>query len=243
MRISLLRTAAAAAMFLAGEGATAAPSAPDALTAQLAPKLTTVLGAGAVEKVMRSEHAGLYEVLTPRGIVYTDKTASFVIFGPMVETGTRVNLTEKRVEEFSKFAFRDLPLKDAIKTVKGDGSRVIATFEDPNCGFCKKLMHEIAKIDNVTVYTFLVPILGPDSANKATAIWCAKDQSVAWTGFMSGTASLPAAPTTACDTPLERNTAMQLKLRINGTPALLFADDTKTAGYITAAAIESKLKK
>lgn len=240
MCISLLRTAAVAAMFLAGGTAAAAP---DALTAQLAPKLEPILGAGMVEKVMRSDHAGLYEVLTPRGIVYTDKTGSFVSFGPIVDTTTRVNLTEKRVEEFSKFVFKDLPFKDAIKTVKGNGSRVIATFEDPNCSFCKKLMHEIANLDNVTVYTFLVPILGPDSAVKSTAIWCAKDPSAAWTGFMSGTSPLPAAPTTACDTPLKRNTAMQLKLRINGTPALLFDDDTKTPGYITAAAIEAKLKK
>jgi len=216
---------------------------PDVLTKQLAPKLEPLLGPKMVEKVMPSSHAGLYEVLTPRGIVYTDKTGSFVSFGPIVDTATKANLTEKRLQDFSKFVFKDLPFKDAIKTVKGDGSRVIATFEDPNCGFCRKLMTEVEKMNNVTIYTFLVPILGPDSAAKSTALWCAKDQSSAWTGFMSGKAPLPAAPTGHCDTPLERNTGLQEKLRITGTPAILFPDNTKTPGYVTADAIEAKFKK
>ena len=82
-------------------------------------------------------------------------------YGPIVDTATEVNLTEKRLQEFSKFVFKDLPFKDAIKMVKGDGSRVIATFEDPNCGFCRKQMTEVEKLDNVTIYTFLIPILGP----------------------------------------------------------------------------------
>lgn len=244
MRTSLLYSAAVAAMFF-GTVATAAPTPAslDALTQQLAPKLEPILGPKMVEKVMPSAHAGLYEVLTPRGIVYTDKTGSFVSFGPIVDTATNVNLTEKRLQDFSKFVFKDLPFKDAIKTVKGDGSRVIATFEDPNCGFCRKLMTEVEKLNNVTIYTFLVPILGPDSVVKSTALWCAKDQSSAWTGFMSGKASLPAAPTGHCDTPLERNTALQGKLRISGTPAILFPDNTKTPGYVTADVIEAKFKK
>jgi thiol:disulfide interchange protein DsbC len=244
MGISFLRNAAAAAIFI-GTGATAGtpPLSPEALAKQLAPKLELVLGPNTVEKVMLSAHAGLYEVLTSRGIVYTDKTASFVNFGPIVDTTTKVNLTEKRLQNFSKFIFKDLPFEDAIKTVKGDGSRVIATFEDPNCGFCRKLMSEVEKLDNITVYTFLIPILGADSTSKATAIWCTKDQSAAWTGFMTGKIPLPPLPSGPCSTPLDRNTALQRKLRITGTPAILFADDTKTPGYVSADAIEARLKK
>lgn len=247
MRMFLLRSAAAAAMFLGGTAvASSAPAmvvSPESLAKRLAAKLEPILGPNTVEKVMPSTHAGLYEVLTPRGIVYTDKVGSFVSFGPIVDTATKVNLTEKRLQDFSKFVFKDLPFQDAIKTVKGDGSRVIATFEDPNCGFCRKLMTEVEKMNNVTIYTFLVPILGPDSAVKATALWCAKDQSSAWTGFMTRNAPLPAAPVGHCETPLERNTALQGKLRITGTPAILFPDNSKTPGYVTADVIEAKFKK
>ena len=162
MRMPLFYSVSAVAMLI-GSVATVFPAhaAPGTLTQQLAAKLEPILGPKMVEKVMPSAYAGLYEVLTPRGIVYTDKTASFVSFGPIVDTATEVNLTEKRLQEFSKFVFKDLPFKDAIKMVKGDGSRVIATFEDPNCGFCRKQMTEVEKLDNVTIYTFLIPILGP----------------------------------------------------------------------------------
>ena len=239
MRLSLLRATAVASVFLA---ATASAAVPDAFTVLIAKKLAPVLGNVPVEKVMPTKYAGLYEVLTPNGIIYTDKTGSFVSFGPIVDTATQTNLTEKRLGDFSKFAFKDLPFKDAIKVGKGDGSRKLAVFEDPNCGYCKKLMQELAKVDNITVYTFLIPVLGPDSVTKSKALWCAKDQAKAWTGYMSGTAPLPASPTEQCDTPFERNAAMQRKLRITGTPALLFVNNTKVPGYITADAIEAKLK-
>lgn len=224
-------------------GAAHHASASDSLTAKLAPKLIPILGNVQVERIMPSKHEGLYEVLTPNGIVYTDKNGSFVNFGPIIDTATKQNLTAKRLDEFSKFVFKDLPFKDAIKTVKGDGSRVIATFEDPNCGFCKKLMQEFAKVDNVTIYTFLVPILGPDSATKSTAIWCSADPGKSWNGFMTGTAALPTAPAGQCDTPFARNDEMKRKLRITGTPTILFMDNSKEAGYMTAAALEAKLKK
>lgn len=213
-------------------------------SAQVVQNVVPLLNGLPVEKIMPSKHAGLYEILTPAGLFYTDKTGSFVIFGAtIVDTKTKTNLTEQRLNEFSKFEFSSLPLQDAIKTVKGDGSRIVATIEDPNCGFCKKLMQEVAKLDNVTIYTFLVPILGADSLVKSTAIWCAKDPSAAWTGFMSSTSPLPATPTTSCNTPFQRNSVLLRKLRISGTPVLLFADNTKTPGYIAAAAIEAKLKK
>ena len=211
---------------------------------RIAARLAPVLEGLAVEKITPTRHANLYEVLTPEGIFYTDKNGSFLIFGAaLVDTKTKVNLTEKRLNELSTFTFKDLPFQDAIKVVKGNGSRRMAVFEDPNCGYCKKLMQELVKIDNVTIYTFLIPVLGPDSVVKSKAVWCAKDQAKAWTGYMSGAAPLPASPTEQCETPFERNAVMQRKLRITGTPALLFDDNTKVPGFITAGAIEARLKK
>jgi thiol:disulfide interchange protein DsbC len=196
-----------------------------------------------IEKVLPSEHAGLYEILTPRGLFYTDKTGSFVLFGAvMVDSKTKVNLTDRRMDELTKFNFADFPLKDAIKTVKGNGSRVIVTFEDPNCGFCKKLMGEVSKLDNVTVYTYLIPILSPDSATKAKAIWCSPDRSKAWTDLMAKNIPLPAQVTSSCETPIERNLALARKLHITGTPAMFFKNAPKERGYAVAEQIEAKLK-
>lgn len=240
MRFIFTRSAIASILFATTSIAWAAP---DALTAQIAPKLSPVLGSVAVEKVTQSQHTGLYEVLTSNGIVYTDKTGTFVIFGPLIDTATKANLTKKRLDELSKFEFKALPFWDAIKTVKGDGSRIIVTFEDPNCGYCKKLMQELGKIDNVTIYTFLVPILGPDSLVKSTAIWCADDPSEAWNDFMSGAAALPSQSNAQCATPFARNESLQRKLRITGTPTILFRDNSKEPGYMTARDLEARLKK
>lgn len=240
MRPSHPRTAIAAILLSCTAAAWAKP---DALTAELSARLAPVLNNMPVEKVTPTTHAGLYEVLTPGGIIYTDKAGSFIVFGTMVDTATKTNLTKKRLDELSTFEFKELPLQDAIKTVKGDGSRVLATFEDPNCGYCKKLMQEFSKLDNVTIYTFLVPILGPDSTAKSTAIWCSENRAKAWTGFMSGTAAAPAQPTNSCNTPFARNETLRQKLRINGTPAILFKDNTKESGLIPATAIEARLKK
>jgi len=195
-----------------------------------------------IEKVVRSDRADLYEVITPRGIVYTDKNGSFALFnGAMIDTKTKENLTERRMDEQVKFDFSEFPLKDAIKTVRGNGARVMVTFEDPNCSFCKSLMREVNKIDNVTVYTFLIPILSPDSATKAKAIWCAADPSKTWNDYMGKNVPIPMQTSSSCETPLDRNVALSRKLRVMGTPVIYFKNAPKAKGLITADAIESKL--
>jgi thiol:disulfide interchange protein DsbC len=223
-----------ALFLLVSSTASAAPQA--SIKAAISPLIEGV----PIEKISPTSRAGLYEVITPKGILYTDKTGSFVIFGgTLVDSKTKTNITAQRMEELGKFKFSDLPLSDAIKTVRGDGSRVMATFEDPNCGYCKKLANEISKIDNITVYTFLIPILSPDSKEKSKAIWCASDQSGTWNNFMVN--NLPLPDKKDCSTPLDRNLALSQKLHINGTPAILFTNNTKSPGYIAAEQIELKL--
>ena len=68
--------------------------------------------------------------------------------------------------------------------MRGNGKRKVAVFEDPNCGYCKRFERDLQKVDNVTVYMFLYPILGPDSTDKSRNIWCAKDKAKAWLDLM-----------------------------------------------------------
>ena len=56
----------------------------------------------------------------------------------------------------------------------------VVVFSDFHCGYCKRLEKDIQQLKDVTVYTFLIPILGGDSPDKTRAIWCAKDGSSAW---------------------------------------------------------------
>ncbi|WP_423599131.1 DsbC family protein [Roseateles sp. MS654] len=94
-----------------------------------------------------------------------------------------MNLTEARIAKFPTLDFAALPLQDAIVTVRGRGARKFAVFADAECAFCKQLEGVLQERDDITVYTFLMPILGPGSVDKAKAIWCAQDRSGAWGGW------------------------------------------------------------
>lgn len=132
------------------------------------------------------------------------------------------------MNQLTAIAFKDLPLKDAVVTVRGNGSRKIAVFSDPNCGFCKRLERDLLKINDVTVYTFVVAMLGPDSQTKARNIWCSPKPAEAYNDWMLDGQN---PPTHSCDTAaLTRNLAFAQKHRINGTPTSFLGDGTRIAG-------------
>lgn len=198
------------------------------------------IGGPAVESVKLTEYGGLYEVVLKNGqLVYTDAKNSFIIDGNVIDTATRRDITQLRMNQLAAIDFSTLPLDHAVKVVKGKGTRVIATFEDPNCGYCKRLGKELEGMDDITVYTFLYPILSEDSKTKSDHIWCAKDQGKAWTDWVVG-GKTPAAAT--CDTDsIARNVELGQTLRISGTPTIFLADGTRIGGYVPRAELEKAL--
>ncbi|NVM77961.1 thiol:disulfide interchange protein DsbC [Duganella sp. SG902] len=196
-----------------------------------------------VDSVKETPYSGLYEVRIGSDILYTDKTATYLINGHIFNLTTGADLTRERIDEISKIKFSDLPLDKAIKTVKGDGSRVIAVFEDPNCGYCKRLRQTTLKeTDNVTIYTFMYNILSDDSFTKSKNIWCAADRSKAWDDWMVGGKAAPAAGA-SCVAPNDEVLALGRKLGVSGTPAIFFADGSRIPGAIDAKTLEAKLNK
>jgi thiol:disulfide interchange protein DsbC len=163
-----------------------------------------------------------------------------IFAGQLIDGTTMKNVTAERLQKLSAIDFSILPLEYAIKRVQGDGKRVFATFEDPNCGFCKKLAKEMVKLDNVTVYTFLMPILSQDSLDKSNRIWCSSDRVQAWNDWMvEGKAPEGKGD---CDTAAVRKAvAIGQQLKISGTPTLFFADGTRIPGAVPLAQIEQKL--
>ena len=193
-----------------------------------------------IDEVQKTAIPGLSEGRIGPDILYTDENGSYLIQGEILDTKTRVNLTEQRVAKLTAIDWKSLPLKDAIVWKQGTGERKLVVFADPNCGYCKKFERDLQEVKNVTVYTFLYPILGGDSPEKSKAIWCAKDNTKAWRDWMiKGT---PAENSPNCDaSALQRNYAFGKKHRINGTPGLVFEDGTQRAGALNAEAIEKML--
>jgi thiol:disulfide interchange protein DsbC len=202
------------------------------------------LGQGVkVESVKATPYSGLYEVRIGNEILYTDKTATYLFSGHIFNLTTSTDLTKERVDEISKIKFSDLPLDKAIKTVKGDGKRVIAVFEDPNCGYCKRFRQTTLKeTDNITVYTFMYNILAEDSFTKSKNIWCAPDRSKAWEDWMVSGKAAPVAAA-SCATPNDDVLALGHKMGVSGTPAIFFADGSRVPGAIDTKALEEKLTK
>ena len=195
-----------------------------------------------IDEVRKSEIGGLYEVRVDGSeIYYTDAKADFLIEGSLIDTRSKRNLTEERVEKLTAVKFDSLPLKDAFVVVRGNGERKLAVFEDPNCGYCKRFERDLQKVDNVTIYMFLYPILGADSVEKSKAIWCAKDRVAAWLDWMLRDQSATSAAAGCDATALSRNVELGRKHKINGTPTLLFTNGSRVPGAVDAKKVEQML--
>jgi thiol:disulfide interchange protein DsbC len=200
------------------------------------------LGEGAkVDAVTKTPYSGLFEVRVGNDIFYTDAAAKYVFVGRIMDAQTSRDFTRERVDELNKVKFSDLPLDLAMKKVKGNGKRVIVVFEDPNCGYCKRFHKTtLQEIDNVTVYTFLYNILAEDSGVKSRNVWCSADRNKAWTDLMVDGKS-PAPAPEACQAPNDKVLALGQKLNVTGTPTIIFADGSRTPGWIDAKTLEAKL--
>jgi len=192
-----------------------------------------------IDEVSKTPMNGLYEVRVGFDIFYTDEQGNYLLQGSLLDVRARKNLTEERVEKLSEVDFDKLPVNDAFKIVRGDGKRKLAVFEDPNCGYCKRFERDLTNVNNVTVYLFLYPVLGPDSIAKSRNIWCAKDKVKAWNDWMLRNTT----PANAeCDVaPLKRNREFGQKYNITGTPTLIFANGSRAPGAISAEEVEKML--
>jgi len=193
-----------------------------------------------IEEITPTPLAGIYELrLSTNEIYYSDAAGNYLIQGNLIDTKNKRNLTEEREAKLSAIDFSALPLKDAITIVHGNGKRKLAVFEDPNCGYCKRFERDLAKVDNVTVYLFLLPVLGPNSVEKSRNVWCAKDPAAAWTNLMQKDTQPTAAQ---CNTAaIDRNLEFARKYKITGTPTLVAQDGTRVPGAIDSSKIEKLL--
>ncbi|MBI3529526.1 MAG: DsbC family protein [Betaproteobacteria bacterium] len=202
-----------------------------------------------IESITKTPYLGLYEMLVDGEVLYTDPDFNYLIVGSIIETKTRTNITDARQREIEDkklkglaFPFEQLPFELAIKKVKGDGSRKVAVFSDPDCPFCRKLEKDLEKVTDVTIYIFLFPIeqLHPKAPEMSRAIWCASDRVKAWDEYMlKGSAPKSA----KCDNPVDKIVTYGQSKKINGTPTIFFADGKRVPGAIPAERFEELLNK
>ncbi|MDO5638437.1 MAG: DsbC family protein [Neisseria sp.] len=223
----------------AGTSATAkAASSATAVSGDLSKTLTAKLEKAyegqqvKVQSIRTTPVPGLYEVVVSGNqVVYVDAKADYMLVGDLIDINSRKSLTEERSAELNKIDFSSLPLKQAIKEVRGNGKLKVAVFSDPDCPFCKRLEHEFAKMTDITIYSFMMPIasLHPDAARKAEQIWCQPNRTSAWIEWMRQGKLPPQAA--ACDNPVAETTSLGEQLGFTGTPTLVFPNGRTQSGF------------
>lgn len=181
---------------------------------------------------------GIFEVQLGNSLLYTDEMVQYVMDGHLIDAQTRTDLTQARLDELARVDFDALPFDLAIKQVRGDGSRRIAIFEDPNCGYCKQLRKTMEGIDDLTIYTFLFPILSADSTQKVRDVWCAEDSGKTWDDWMLN-GKVPSR--SECDAPITEMLNAGRQLMVQGTPAVFFEDGSRVPGAMSREQLIGKL--
>jgi thiol:disulfide interchange protein DsbC len=193
-----------------------------------------------VENVAKTPLPGIYEIYAGGQILYADENVNYLIVsGRMIDVDRRSNLTEERMRLLTAVRFDDLPLDFAFRMVRGNGKRRIAYFTDPNCGYCRRLDQELAKMNNITVHVFLYPILSQDSRDKAAAVWCSRDRAAAYNDLMLH--GKPPRAAGKCDTPIDKIVAYGQQKGINGTPTLFLSDGQRVTGAVPADRLEKMI--
>jgi thiol:disulfide interchange protein DsbC len=194
-----------------------------------------------IDEVSKTPVAGIWEVRIGHEVLYTDAEGGHILQGELIDTKTKNNLTRQRIDKLTAIKFDELPLKDAMVIKQGNGSRRLAVFADPNCGYCKRLERELVALKDVTIYNFLYPVLGPDSEVKSRAIWCSKDAMKTWRDWMLDGVAPPRAMGQCDAAAVERTAAFGKKYRINGTPALFFENGDRVPGALSGAELAKRL--
>jgi thiol:disulfide interchange protein DsbC len=217
----------------------AAPVAPTAAEEAVRKRFVERFAGAEIDSVTHTPY-GLYELRLGTQLIYTDEAVSYVLQGNLIDVATRRNVTKDRIDALMAVRFDELPLEFAIKQVRGNGARKVALFEDPNCGYCKQLRQSMEGIDNVTIYTFLYPILSDDSTAKARNILCSAAPGKVWDDWMLK--GKTPARTAGCDTsPIDRTLAFGQKIQVRGTPTIIFSDNTRVGGAMPAEQFKAKL--
>ena len=184
-----------------------------------------------VDSVAKTPIPGLLEITSGLDVFYVDASGRYaMVEGRLIDLQTKKDITQERLDHLNRVDFAALPLHLAIKTVQGTGRRAIAIFEDPTCPVCKSLHKFIAQLPDVTVYTFVYPVVSPEALPITQAAWCASNKAQAWEAAMTGNVPPPGHAATCDTSAIKTILALGDKLQVQGTPTVFLANGRRLVG-------------
>jgi thiol:disulfide interchange protein DsbC len=133
-----------------------------------------------------------------------------------------------------KKALATLDPKDSIIfKPAGKTKAVVYVFTDVDCGYCRKLNHEMAGYNNlgIEIRYLAFPRAGipSESASKLETAWCSKDKQKALTALKEE----KQVPAVKCDNnPIAKEFALGAQVGVNATPALWLPNGEIKLGYL-----------
>jgi thiol:disulfide interchange protein DsbC len=229
------------ATFLLCLGAAFSVTAQTATELDITAKLKARFPSAEVSHVRLSVIPGVYEAYIGNELIYVTPNVDYFFAGTLYDAKTMANLTEARTTDLFGMKWKDLPFEKAIKYVKGKGTRQVAVFSDADCPFCKRIEQTFATMDDITIYTFLMPIdsLHPDAGRKSKIIWCAKDKVNAWLDFMLRGKLVDGKGD--CVNPVDELKALGSKHRVQATPTMILTDNRTLPGALPKEQLEAAL--
>lgn len=202
-----------------------------------------------INYVGKTQFPGMYIVFLENYSVsiLTDKNAKFFMTGNYVDSLNNKNLTEEIKEKYQKIDISQIDKNDAIVDKKGNGKNIIYIMTDANCGFCQKLEKEtISQLKNVTIYSLPVSILQPgrDMDKKVKTVLCKNEseQSKLWSDLLINKKGDIGNIDCKKANVLESNTQLMSKLKLNGTPTIIFPNGKFVPGWAPADILQKKIE-
>lgn len=195
------------------------------------------------ENISLSPVDGWYTVQKGSIVAYVSKDGRYLLQGDLIDLDQQVNLSER-----SRVKAR----KELISTVQDDQAILfspteirysVTVFTDVDCTYCRKLHSQIDDYlaHGIQIRYLLYPRNGPASRswNTSEDVWCARDRNSALTAAKLDRDF----ETQNCDaSTITRHYMLGQDVGLNGTPAIVFDDGTLISGYLTPAALSSRLQ-
>lgn len=184
-----------------------------------------------IDSVKVTPIAGLFEVMTERGIFYSTLDAKYIVRGSMFDTANGFeDLTEVSMGGMRMAKMASYEPSMIIYKAKNEQHRV-TVFTDVDCGYCRKMHQDIAQYNalGITIRYMAFPRGGEGYPAWAAmqSLWCSNDKHKAMDNLKAGTSI----PTSVCANRVPEHYQLGVEFGINATPSLVLDNGKLVVGY------------
>jgi len=184
-----------------------------------------------IDWVKPSPIAGLFEVMTERGIFYSNIDGKYIVRGNVFDTGQGfTNLTEQSMGAMRLDKVKDFKSSMIVYPAKKEKFK-ITVFTDVDCGYCRKMHTQIKQYNalGITVQYMAFPRGGKGypAWTSMQSLWCSDDQKKAMDELKAGSQI----DSKICDNKVAEHYALGVEFGVTGTPSLLLNDGSLLVGY------------